>query len=128
MRTVFALVLLLTVVPVCWADCEASGIDELIKTKPVVKVAPIYPKRALRKGVEGCVTLGYGLVERNAAKLGGLIASNIVVLGSTEPERRAFEKAAKRAISKWLFLARTHSPSDEVAYYSVIPFELRDSE
>ena len=128
MRTSFVFVMLLIVMPVCWADCEPSDIDELTEAKPVIKVAPIYPRRAVRKGIEGCVTLGYGLVERDPEKPGGLIATNIVVLGSTEPQRGAFEKAAKRAITKWLFLTRTHSPTDEIAYYSIIPFELRASE
>ena len=128
MRACFTLVTLLTFVPVCWADCEPSGVNELIEAKPVIKVAPIYPKRAVRKGVEGCVTLGYGLAERDPQKPGGLIATNIMVLGSTEPQRGAFERSAKRAITKWLFLTRTHSPSDEIAYYSVIPFELSTSE
>ena len=80
MRACFTLVTLLTFVPVCWADCEPSGVNELIEAKPVIKVAPIYPKRAVRKGVEGCVTLGYGLAERDPQKPGGLIATNIMVL------------------------------------------------
>ena len=54
--------------------------------------------------------------------------SNVVVLGSTDSQRSSFEKAAKKAISKWLFLAQTQATSDEVAYYSIIRFEQFDSE
>ena len=128
MRFICTLVLILVVAPKSWADCEPVGADGLIEGKPLIKVAPMYPRRAMRKGVEGCVTLGYGLKKRDARQPDGLVASNVAVLGSTDSHRSSFESAAKKAISKWLFLAKTHSTSDEVAYYSVISFDLVDSE
>ena len=128
MRFICTLVLVLVAASKSWADCEPVGADGLVEGKPLIRVAPVYPRRAMRRGIEGCVTLGYGLIERDAREPYALVVSNVVVLGSTDSQRSSFEKAAKKAISKWLFLAQTQATSDEVAYYSIIRFEQFDSE
>ena len=128
MRNCIALIFLILVSPFGFADCEPIAAEGLTEGKPVVKVAPIYPRRAIRKGIEGCVTLGYRLIRKDVDEPRALVASEIEVRGSTEPHRSAFEKAAKKALIKWLFLASTHDESDGVSYYSVVPFELSESE
>lgn len=105
------------------AECAFDG-EDILEGQPLVSVAPVYPSRALRKEIEGCVVLGYALEVRANALEGGLYPHNVVVLSASEEQSRAFEKAARKALSNWLFLARTHEASDDVKYFSVFPFEL----
>ena len=114
----------LVISPNALAVCAFSS-DELAEGQPIVKVAPAYPVRALRKEVTGCVVLGYALKEHPDFE-GGLSPYNIVVLSSTDAQRHAFEKAAKKALSKWLFSAKRNESSDDIKYYAVFPFEIEE--
>ena len=63
---------------------------------PIIKVAPIYPARAIRLGLEG-----YVLVEFTVTRAGSV--KDVVVLESTSP---IFEKAAMVAASKFKYKPR----------------------
>lgn len=64
---------------------------------PIVKVAPVYPRRAQQRGIEG-----YVIVEFTVTKLGTV--SNPVVI-EAEPEG-IFEEAAKEAALKFKYKPR----------------------
>jgi len=105
------------------AECSYTGDVPLIEAKPLVKVAPVYPRRALRRGVEGCVVLGFSLTSspKNSA---GTIPTEMVVLSSSDSGRKTFEKVSKTALSKWLYLSKNDPPTDELSHYATFPFEL----
>ncbi len=66
---------------------------------PIVKVAPVYPRRAQQRGIEG-----YVLVEFTVTKQGG--TKDIVVIES-DPASSIFHSAAKKATSKFKYKPRT---------------------
>ena len=66
--------------------------------RPVVRVNPKYPMGALRNGVQGWVKLVFDISE-----IGEVI--NVKVLDS-EP-KRVFDKAAKQALRKWKYRAKS---------------------
>jgi len=105
------------------ADCDTGEVGDLTLAKPVIKLTPIYPRRQLRKGVEGCVVLGFSLAAM-ANDEGGTVPAQVRVISSTENGRKAFEKAAKKALSKWMFLARNSPPTETISHYATFPFEL----
>ena len=61
---------------------------------PVVRVAPIYPPRALEKGIEGWVIVQFTVTESGSVRDASVIDS--------EP-KRIFNRAALRAIKKWKY-------------------------
>lgn len=66
--------------------------------RPMVRVNPKYPIDALRNGVQGWVKLAFDISE-----IGQVI--NVKVLDS-EP-KRVFDKAAKQALRKWKYRAKS---------------------
>ncbi|GAA6171416.1 energy transducer TonB [Colwellia sp. KU-HH00111] len=66
--------------------------------RPVVRVNPKYPINALREGIQGWVTLAFDISE-----IGQVI--NVKVLDS-QP-KRIFDKAAKQALRKWKYRAKS---------------------
>lgn len=66
---------------------------------PIVKVAPVYPRRALQRGIEG-----YVLVEFTVTKQGS--TKNIIVIES-DPKSKIFHSAAIKATAKFKYKPRT---------------------
>ena len=66
---------------------------------PVVKVAPVYPRRALQRGIEGWVLLEFTVTKQGGTK-------DIVVV-SSDPANSIFRRAALRAAAKFKYKPRT---------------------
>ncbi len=86
---------------------------------PIVKVAPIYPRRALTRGLEGWV-----LLEFTVTKLGTVV--DIKVLESDPPN--IFDKAAVSAAAKFKYKPKVVNgePIDTAGVLHRISFELED--
>ncbi|MCW8844326.1 MAG: energy transducer TonB [Gammaproteobacteria bacterium] len=86
---------------------------------PIVKVAPIYPRRALTRGLEGWV-----LLEFTVTKLGTVV--DIKVLESDPPG--IFDKAAVGAAAKFKYKPKVVNgePIDTAGVLHRISFELED--
>lgn len=86
---------------------------------PIVKVAPIYPRRALSRGLEG-----YVIVEFTVTKTGAVRDPFIVESSST-----LFEKAALKAVLKFKYKPRIvdGEPIEVAGVQNKISFELEDS-
>lgn len=67
---------------------------------PLVRVPPRYPRRAVRRGLEGAVTVEFTVNPDGTVKPG-----SIKVVKADPPG--VFEKAVKRSILRWRFKART---------------------
>jgi protein TonB len=63
---------------------------------PIVRVAPVYPARALSRGIEGYVDMGFTVTETGSV-------TDPVVLFSTSS---LFERAAERAVLKFKYKPR----------------------
>lgn len=61
---------------------------------PIVRVEPIYPRRAAEQMIEGWVTLQFDISTTGAT-------TNVKVIDS-QP-KRIFDRAAERAVSKWKY-------------------------
>lgn len=68
------------------------------EARPIVRVNPKYPMDALRNGIQGWVRLAFDISD-----IGEVI--NVKVLDS-EP-KRVFDKAAKQALRKWKYRAKS---------------------
>lgn len=66
---------------------------------PIVKIAPVYPRRALQRGIEG-----YVLLEFTVTKQGGTKDIKVV---KSEPSSSIFHRAAVKAASKFKYKPRT---------------------
>lgn len=66
---------------------------------PVVKVAPVYPRTALQRGIEGWVLLEFTVTKQGST-------TNIVVVDS-EPAGSTFHSAAIKAAEKFKYKPRT---------------------
>lgn len=65
-----------------------------ITQKPLIKVAPFYPKDLLNRGIEGWV-----LIEVEVAEDGKVVSSKIL---EVSPES-GFNEAALNAVNKWVY-------------------------
>ncbi len=85
---------------------------------PIVKVQPIYPRRALSRGVEG-----YVIVEFTVTKQG--TTRNIRVVESTSS---MFDSAAMKAAAKFKYKPRVvdGEPIDVPGVQNKITFEIED--
>jgi protein TonB len=71
-----------------------AGSDEVI---PLLRIDPVYPRKAARAGKEGWVRIEFTITER------GTVAEAVVV--EAKP-RRIFNRSALAAINKWQFKPR----------------------
>jgi protein TonB len=72
----------------------STGDGDLI---PLVKIAPRYPRKAAKEGIEGWVKVEFTVTELGTVR-------NPKVVGAKP--KRVFDSAAKRAILKWKFKPR----------------------
>ena len=86
---------------------------------PIVKVAPIYPRRAQERGLEGWVLLSFTVTKT------GAVRDPIVI--ESEP-RGVFDRAAERAVLKFKYKPRViNGEAQEVpGVEHLITFELED--
>lgn len=86
---------------------------------PIVKVAPVYPRRALSRGVEG-----YVIVEFMVTKLGTV--ENVVVVEANPPGY--FERAAVKAASRFKYKPKVINgePVDVAGVRNQITFKIDD--
>jgi len=85
---------------------------------PIVRVAPVYPSRALSRGLEGFVDMSFTVTETGTVK-------DPIVLQSTSS---LFERAATRAVLKFKYKPRVVDgiPVEVVGVKTRISFELED--
>ncbi|XQW84947.1 energy transducer TonB [Thalassotalea piscium] len=80
------------------ADGVTLGSKRDTDARPIVRVNPKYPIEALRNGLQGWVVLAFDINE-----IGAVINVKIV---DSQP-KRIFDKAAKQALKKWKYTAKT---------------------
>ena len=87
---------------------------------PIVKVAPVYPRRALTRGIEGYVLLEFTVTKSGAVKNPRVIEA--------EP-KGIFDRAAKQAALKFKYKPKVVNgePIDVHGVRNMIRFELEDS-
>jgi protein TonB len=85
---------------------------------PIVRVAPVYPSRALSRGLEGFVDMSFTVTATGTVK-------DAIVLQSTSS---LFERAATRAVLKFKYKPRVVDgiPVEVVGVKTRITFELED--
>jgi len=85
---------------------------------PIVRVAPVYPSRALSRGLEGFVDMSFTVTTAGTVK-------DPIVLQSTSS---LFERAATRAVLKFKYKPRVVDgiPVEVVGVKTRISFELED--
>jgi periplasmic protein TonB len=85
---------------------------------PIVRVAPVYPSRALSRGLEGFVDMSFTVTTTGTVK-------DPIVLQSTSS---LFERAATRAVLKFKYKPRVVDgvPVEVVGVKTRISFELED--
>ena len=71
---------------------ELNQLDEPLT--PLVKIPPIYPGRARRRGIEGFVEVEFVVNEQGTVE-------NILIIKSDPPE--VFDNTVKKTVSKWRF-------------------------
>lgn len=86
---------------------------------PIVKVAPVYPRRAAERGIEGSVLLEFTVTELGTVE-------DIVVIEANPPGY--FERAATNAASKFKYKPKVVNgePIPVAGVQNLITFELAD--
>lgn len=100
-------------------DFDAAGLTE---GKPVIRVEPVVGAELREDAVESCIVVAYGLKEKRGSDGSALLAYRPKAVAQSVDVTKKEKAAAERALSKWLFLAKTHDASKEPIYYSVIVY------
>ena len=84
---------------------------------PIVKVAPVYPRRALQRGIEGYVIVEFTVTVQGSVKEPFVVEAN--------PEG-IFERAALEAVSKFKYKPRVvnNEPAEVAGVQNRITFEI----
>ena len=98
---------------------DATGLTE---GRPVIRVEPVVGAERRDDAIESCVVVAYGLKEKRGSDGAALLAYKPKAVAQGDDVTRKEKKAAGRAVSKWLFLAKAHEASEDPIYYSVIVF------
>lgn len=98
-------------------DFDGAG---LIEGKPLIRVEPVVGSELREDNVDSCVVVAYGLKEKPGTDGAALLAYKPKAVAQSDDVTKSEKKAAERALSKWLFLAKTHDASKERVYFSVI--------
>lgn len=104
------------VAPIC-GGFDASG---LAVGKPLIRVEPVVGAELREDAVDSCIVVAYGLKEKRGTDGAALLAYKPKAVAQSDDVTNKEKKAAERALSKWLFLAKMHNASKEPVYYSVI--------
>lgn len=106
------------------AAIACGGFDStgLIEGKPLIRVEPVVGPELREDMLDSCVIVVYGLKEKRGTDGAALLAYRPKAVAHSNDVTRKEKKAAERAMSKWLFLAKTHEASKEPVYYSVIVY------
>jgi len=104
------------------AALTCGGFDNaaLTEGKPVIRVEPVVGAELREDAVESCIVVAYGLKEKRGTNGDALLAYKPKAVAQSDDVTKKEKAAAERALSKWLFLAKTHDASKEPIYYSVI--------
>lgn len=100
-------------------DFNATG---MIEGKPLIRVEPVVGPELREDGIDSCVVVTYGLKEKRGTDGAALLVHKPKAVAQSDDVTKKEKKATERALSKWLFLAKTHDASRESIYYSVIVF------
>ena len=105
-------------VPVSTSQAVGFPLEPLRTYLPIVRVAPVYPARALSQGLEGFVDLSFTVTTVGTVK-------DPIVLHSTS---RLFERAALRALLKYKYKPRVVDgvPVEVPGVRARISFDLAD--
>jgi hypothetical protein len=105
-----------TATPLC-GNFDAEG---LIEGKPLIRVEPTVGSELREDGIDSCIVVTYGLKEKRGTDGAALLVYKPKAVAQSDDVTKREKKAAERALSKWLFLAKTHDVSKESMYFSVI--------
>lgn len=81
--------------------------------KPVVKVSPMI-KGGIKDG--DCALVSFKLAEKKGSDGRGLVPKSIKVVSTSN---KKLAKAVKKAVSRWLYLSKSHQPGD-ILHYSYV--------
>ena len=100
--------------------CDGFDPAGLVEGKPLIRVEPSVGTELREDEIDSCLVLAYGLKEKRGTDGAALLVHKPRVVAQSDDATKKEIKAAQRAMSKWLFLTKTHDASKEPIYYSVI--------
>ena len=104
------------------STCGGLDLTGLTEGKPLIRVAPVVGSELREDEVDSCIVVAYGLKAKRGTDGAALLAYKPKAIAQSDDVTKKEVKAAERAMSKWLFLAKTHDASKEPIYYSVINY------
>jgi hypothetical protein len=104
------------------STCGGFSLTGLTEGKPLIRVEPVVGSELREDEVDSCIVVAYGLKEKRGTDGAALLVYKPKAIAQSDDVTKKEVKAAERATSKWLFLAKTHDASKEPIYYSVITY------
>jgi len=102
--------------------CGGFDLTGFTEGKPLIRVEPVVGAELREDAVDSCIVVAYGLKEKRGTDGAALLAYKPKAIAKSDDVTKKELKAAERAMSKWLFLAKAHDASKEPIYYSVITY------
>ena len=103
-------------------DCAGYDLTGLTEGRPVIRVEPMFGDNLRSDSVDSCIVVTFGLREKRGTNGEALLAHKPKSVAWSEEVPRSARKAAQRALTKWLFLAKTQPASDDPVYFYVFTF------